>query len=482
MKVSNRKCVEWGVAGMGTLVLFLFFFLMLPYHLFHREQTQLFLFSTETLTEYLKHPAALACLSGDFLTQFFYYEGGGPVILAAVLLLWGVVVFQLLVPYTGRWAWIPTVLAVVWEAGRQCELTYPLSGTIALIGIGGVLLLCRSCIRRSWKWGLPVSVLALLSGYYLFGYGDWSSNGFNTPNRNREQLLALDSEIYFGRWEKASKLLAEGEFRSSFTTYYYNLLNAQQHQLPDKLMEYYQPAAQGLFLPVAPSSTYLTIYAANEVWFTLGDMTMAEHAAILGMIFSPHHTGTRAIKRLAEINLINGDEVAAMKYLRLLQKTLCYRDWAERRIPGKQTPEIRQWLEWKRESLPVTDTLRSAANVPLSLRHLLRSNPDNEQALDYLLCFDLLNKDIGAFGEDYQEFAAGKTPSGLYAEGMLIYLAGKQASLDEVKKWNISPRILEEFGEYTRLYEASGGNGMPLQAKYGKTYWFYFHYATKNEK
>lgn len=97
--------------------------------------------------------------------------------------------------------------------------------------------------------------------------------------------LALDSEMYFGRSEKVRKLLAEGEYRSPFTAYYYNLLNAQQDRLPDRLMDGYQPASQGLFLPVAPHSTYLTIYAANEVWFALGDMTMAEHAAILGMIF-----------------------------------------------------------------------------------------------------------------------------------------------------------------------------------------------------
>ena len=57
--------------------------------------------------------------------------------MAVVLLLWGVVVFRLLVPYMGRWAWVPTVLAVAWEAGRQCGLSYPLSGTIALTGIGG---------------------------------------------------------------------------------------------------------------------------------------------------------------------------------------------------------------------------------------------------------------------------------------------------------------------------------------------------------
>ena len=478
MKACNRRYIEWGVTGVGALALFLFFFKLLPYHLFHREQTQLFLYASEALTEYLKHPAALAGLLGDFLTQFFYYEGGGPAIMTVVLLLWGIVVFRLLLPYIGRWAWLPAVAAVVWEAGRQCGLLYPLSGTIALIGIGSLVLLCRSCFRRSWKLGLPVGVLAVVAGYWLFGYGNWSSGWYNTPDLERERLLALDSEMYFGRMEKVQKLLAELDLHTPFATYYYNLLHARQMQLPDKLTDYYQPASQGLFLPVAPTSTYLTIYAANEVWFTLGDMTMAEHATILGMIFSPRHTGARAIKRLAEINLINGDEAAAMKYLRLLQKTMCYRQWAERRIPGRQTSEIRQWLEQKQQLLPVTDTLRFSSNIPLSLRHLLRSNPDNGMARDYLLCFDLLNKDIGAFAQDYREFAAGGIPSRLYAEGLLIYLAGSNAPIEEVKKYRIPPQVLDEFNEYSKLYEANGGNGTTLQAEYGKTYWFYFHYAT----
>lgn len=115
MKACKRKYIEWGVVGIGALALFLFFFRMLPYHLFHREQTQLFLFTAETLAGYLSHPAALACLAGDFLTQFFYYEGGGPAVMAGVLLLWGIVIFRLLFPYIGRWAWLPAVLAVLWE-------------------------------------------------------------------------------------------------------------------------------------------------------------------------------------------------------------------------------------------------------------------------------------------------------------------------------------------------------------------------------
>ena len=164
--------------------------------------------------------------------------------------------------------------------------------------------------------------------------------------------------------------------------------------------------------------------------------------------------------------------------------TLCYRDWAERRMPGRQTPEVQRWLEQKRALIPTTDTLRSSANVPLSLRHLLRSHPENVMARDYLLCFDLLNKDITAFAQDYQEFLAGNSapPYRLYAEALLVFLAGKTASLDEVKRWNIPPSLMADFHEYTRLYEAGGGKAAPLRSKFEKTYWFYFHFAQPMNK
>ena len=195
------------------------------------------------------------------------------------------------------------------------------------------------------------------------------------------------------------------------------------------------------------------------------------------MIFSPRCTGARAMKRLAEINLINGDEAAALKYLRLLQKTLCYRDWAEERIPGQETEGVKRWLEQKRKFLAVTDTLRSSHNVPLSLRHLLRNHPDNLLALDYLLCYDLLNKDIPAFASDYREFAAKRRFVRLYAEGLLIYLAASKASLDELKRWNIPSDVVAEFTNYTRLYKSSNGEERTLYAQYGKSYWYYFYFG-----
>jgi hypothetical protein len=67
---------------------------------------------------------------------------------------------------------------------------------------------------------------------------------------------------------------------------------------------------------------------------------------------------------------------------------------------------------------------------------------------------------------------------------LLIYLAGSKASSEDVKKWRIPAHILNEFREYTWLYERNSGNGASLKAKYGNTYWYYFHYATmtRNKK
>lgn len=522
MKTVYEKYSGWAAWLAGALCLFFFYFQLLPFHLFHKEQTQLFLFAAEPLKGYGEYPAALACLLGDFLTQFYYYIGGGPAILTVVLLLWGAVAHRLFLPLLGRYAWLPALLAVVWEAGRQCVPAYPLSATLSLLGGGCVALLCRRQMAGSLPRALWTGMAAVAVAYYLFGYGAWLTalflfrrkNGWvallllaeaaalpaatrraclftwkeaysypatawkGSPDLKRERLLALDGNTYFGRTEKVQALLQKEDARSPLATYYYNLLNARQGLLPDRLMAYYQPAAQGLFLPVTPTSSYFTIAAAGEAWFALGDMTMAEHATILSMIFSPRHTGARAVKRLAEINLVNGDEAAALKYLRLLQKTLCYRSWAERRMPGKETEEVRRWLAQKRGLIPVADTLRASGDAARSLRNLLRSHPENRMTLDYLLCYDLLNKDMEAFASDFRRFfPQGATPGRLYAEGLLVYFAGKREVPEGLNRVPIPPQVLQEFREYTRLYEESGGDGTLLRPKYGKSYWFYFHYA-----
>lgn len=509
------------VAGIAC---FAFFRYAYPYHLFHREQTLLFTYTTEQVAGYFKHPAVLSCLGGDFLTQFFYYNGIRAAIVAVMMAVLGLLTYATCRKWTNDWiAIIAAILVFTWESLRFCTISYPLSGTISLVGALSLFLLSDK-MRGKWDFTIG-SLCGIVLCYWLFGYGMFvfalltllsvltrkknyigaclimiisltlpaiAANKYlmmpsqaytypatiwwGKPDFETERILGLNTEDYFGNWDKINELVHDGTPANSLSVCY-NLANAMQGKLPDKLMDYYQPAALGLFMPISEESTYLSTQLAGEIWFRLGDMTMAEHAAILSMIFSPQNKSARMVQRLAEINLINGDEAAARKYLHLLSKTLAYRQWAKDRMPGQESAEVKAWLEKKRSFLPEKDTLRlSSTDVVKSLHLLLEANPSNQMALDYLLCFDLLMKDIPGFIKDYERFYH-EAPNRLYAEALLIHLFQKRATSDEIKATGMNPAVIKEFNEYNYLHKQYQGNPSALESRFGRSYWFYFQFA-----
>lgn len=506
---------------------FLFFRYAYPYHLLHREQMLLFTYTAGQWADYFVHPAPLACLGGDFLTQFFRLPDVGAVIVALAMTLAGTLVYSACRKWTGsRTATAVALLAFAWESMRFCQISYPLSGTVALIGslalflwvdrlkgkrmfaigsIAGIpvcyalfgygmfvfaLLAVLSALTRkrhlAGACGMAAVALTLpymVAGTYLImpaqAYSFPATSWYGAPDWEDERILGLNTEEYAENFDKIGELINKGNPANAVSVCY-NLANAMQGKLPERLMGYYQPAALGLFMPVNENSTYLSTQLAGEVWFQLGDMTLAEHAAILSMIFSPQHKSVRMVKRLAEINLITGDEEAARKYLRILSKTLFYKQWAEDRTPGKESEKVKQWLERKRACLPAKDTLRlSSTDVAKSLHLLLEANPDNRMARDYLLCFDLLMKDLPAFLKDYERYHTG-TPGRLYAEALLIHLYQKRATGEETKARGIHPAVIKDFNEYNRLHAQGQGNPAVLENKFGRTYWFYYQFAQFN--
>lgn len=299
------------------------------------------------------------------------------------------------------------------------------------------------------------------------------------PDKLSEQMMGLTVEASLENWEAVATLAREDR-RSLVGTYYYNLANAHRGQLADRLLDYYQPFERGLFLPVGEKSTPFQIACASDVWFALGDMSMAERDAMLGMLFSPAHTGSRYLRRLAETNLVSGDFEAASKYLRMLQGSPGDRQWARERLPGVWSPTYAARIEQKRALMPTFDLLHGMDQTPLILRILLNSHPQNRMALDYLLCYDLLTKDLDAFVGD---FVPSLTQSRLYEEAMLIVLAAKGGMDPEnFDHYHISQETLDRFNRFVTIYKRDGGSGKNLTADFGRSYWYYFYYAVRNEK
>ncbi|MBQ6958871.1 MAG: hypothetical protein IJP77_09970 [Bacteroidales bacterium] len=299
------------------------------------------------------------------------------------------------------------------------------------------------------------------------------------PDKDSEWAMGLAVEAALENWDKVSELAARDR-TTEIGTYYYNLSNAMKGQLADRLMDYYQPFERGLFLPVGAHSTPFQIGCAGDVWFALGYMPLAERDAMLGMLFSPAHTGSRYLRRLAECNLVTGDLEAASKYLRILHNMRGNRQWARDRFPGHWDPAYQLRIAEKRNLLPQLDLVHGMDQAQIALRILLGTNHTNKMALDYLLCYDLLTKDLDAFVGDYDP---SLTASHLYEEAMLIFLAAKGGMTeDNLNHYHISAATLARFNRFVSIYKRDNGSGRNLTQEFGKSYWYYFYFAVKNEK
>ena len=287
------------------------------------------------------------------------------------------------------------------------------------------------------------------------------------PSDAAEQLLAIDCEAWHGNWPEVQRL-TQGDQASEFKAYYHNLALAHQGRLADSLMHHYAPFERALFLPVDEHGSYQVFLAAGEAWWAVGDLTMAEHATMLGLIFSPRHTGSRALRRLAEVNIAQGDSAAAAKYLRILSTLPQHRQWAH---------DHRRQLTGLRLHEEGRDTLRLSLQYQRSLRNVLDNNPYNLMAHEYLLCLDLLLKDLVSFRSDVERY--GYTPSRLYEEAILILMVNDEALRDT---WHdrVTAEAYEDFVRFTQLIDQGGT--APSLSVYRHTYWYYFRFAQRNEK
>lgn len=302
---------------------------------------------------------------------------------------------------------------------------------------------------------------------------------YGEPSENMDKLFGAALEAVEGNWDKV-RLLTEGSRPSDLFAYYHNLAMAMEGHLADSLMYYYQPFERGLFLPVDEKSGQMRIAASSEVWYRLGEMTMAEHSAMLAQIFSPEHFGVPYLKRLAEINLVNGQDEAALKYLRLLSAEDGCAEWVEDRLPGQESRKVREEISLLRSFAHRSDMVHRPTDYRGVLKSLLASNPDNQLAREYLLCLDIIVKDLEHFIEDYDP---SRDRSRLYDEAVLIFLAQRGAMTPEnVAHFRLSPEILQEFTDYNNMVIFNQGEMEPMQKKYGKTYWFFYQYAKRNVK
>jgi len=156
------------VFGLGV---FLFFWLVFPYHLRFHEQFQFFRFGTDYFMDSVLHPEGFSFYLGGFFTQFFRYPWAGALIIALLLVLMQRLVARISYGVPGRVAgrvpgrahrsapgstpgntfWYPLTFlpsAFVWLL--LCNENYMISAVVALLlALGAVKLYQRAGSGKS---------------------------------------------------------------------------------------------------------------------------------------------------------------------------------------------------------------------------------------------------------------------------------------------------------------------------------------------
>lgn len=439
---------------------FCFFQFWYPYHFYFQEQNQIFLWSQEYISEYFNRAGGLALLIGDFLTQFYYYLYIGATILTLCLLLIGILLYRALcrLKVSKLVALALSLFFMSFFAVCHFSTSYKLASTISVLG--WMLALWLITIMPNWKKKIMLLALALLPTYLLFGLPQVKT--LQKPDLILEKDFAVDCEYYFGNHDKVIKMVESYDRWTDQMLFFYNLVQAQRGRLPENLLKF-TPTNLGTFYQIGPDTPMLIIRNMNELYWALGDMTFTERAAMMTNVFSHNNRNVRMMKRLAECNFVSGDSLAAEKYLRILDKTFVYSKWADMvRKNGKEIYKDKIALVNHHDTITITD------NAHFLMMQLLDANSNNTTALDYILCSNLLLKDLTNFKRDYDRYCMEINKpriKRLYQEALCIWLAGSDAKQEDWQRYIQLVDVFEQFKQY------SNQRGNP---KFKGTYWYYF--------
>lgn len=448
-------------AALAFLGSFCFFQFAYPYHLMRREQLNLFLFDGDYISQTYRGTGWLVRFVADFLEQFFHLPVAGPLIVALILTAIGWAVFKICRRYMGMWPSLAVgILFFAWSFLREMGNLYQTRYTLVVLGFLTLVLLALQ-FRKAWLQAVAAAAFAA-AGIWALGSPYHPDYGklWNVPKLDYERMIGLDVECVRENWDKVLEL-SKVDLYMEEASYCYNLAHAMKGNLGETLLNHSQNHHLTLLFPVSSERAVFSNTLAGEAWFQLGDMTVAEQSAITSLQASPRHTGARFLVRLARVNLVSGEDAAAMKYLDILSKTLFYGKWARSRMPGHQDESVRTELAQARARMMRRDFVHHSDNPRAVLHELLKADPGNRAAREYLLCFDLMGYNLDGFIEDY---VPDKIKGHLYNEAVLIWLSQHdRLNPEEVARYGVDVSEVDRMGRFGRNPNA-----------FRNTYWYYY--------
>lgn len=322
---------------------------------------------------------------------------------------------------------------------------------------------CRHLPKpKQWvKYALVLGVTALLFVPQHFGF-----------EVKKYEQMEYDYLVRIKDWNgiiaKAEQQTPDKPMSVSAT----NLALAMTNQLGERAFEFYQRGSEGLLPPF--ERNYATTLLTGEIYFHLGLINTAERLAFEAMeAITNYNKSGRALKRLVETNIINGQYKVAEKYIKMLEKTIFYRRWAEHMramLGDEKAINAHPLYGTLRQYRLQEDFLFSDTELDKICGQLFMHNHKNQMAAQYLLLMPLLDRDVPRFMQyvQYVQSQIRYNPRSCQEAIAFAFMQQRQ----QPPQGLVSPLILQQLNDFSRIYSA-GGKDAPGLEQFRNTAWYY---------
>ena len=218
------------------------------------------------------------------------------------------------------------------------------------------------------------------------------------------ELIDYDFLVRTEQWNKIIDKAEKKQPSTPLGVSCVNLALSQQGMLADRLFEFFQNGGEGLFPTFSRDMT--SPVSTAETFFRLGMVNDAERYMFEAQEAIPNYRkSARMTRRIAECEMVNGNYQVAAKLLHRLQKTLFYSQWATEAMSllGNEKAinrhpvygKLRKYREKKQ------DFLFSDREMDQMLGLLFLNDNSNKMAYEYLICYELLQRDMAKFMQYY---------------------------------------------------------------------------------
>ena len=258
------------------------------------------------------------------------------------------------------------------------------------------------CRQKSLQ-KLQQSKVVIVLSYVLVIVASWFGIKASFDEMTYE-LIDYDFLVRTEQWDKIIEKAEKKQATTPLSVSCVNLALSQKGMLADRLFEFYQNGGEGLF----PTFTrdMISPVSTAEIFFRLGMVNDAERYMFEAQEAIPNYRkSARLTRRIIECEIINGNYQVAAKLLRRLQKTLFYSNWANQimALLGNEKAinrhpvygKLRKYREKKQ------DFLFSDREMDQMLGLLFLNDNHNRMAYEYLMCYELLQRDMEKFMQYY---------------------------------------------------------------------------------